>query len=111
MNFIKKILVKCDKQDDLTGSDDLHFFVNGNFIGRASISTGETKEFDGASILAGGGPIIIDPGDECRIEEFDIGDPNDLLFNHVITQNDINNGSVTKSFEEGAKYEFTLFFS
>ncbi|MEO6550850.1 MAG: hypothetical protein ABIN94_22800 [Ferruginibacter sp.] len=110
MNIIKKITVKCIKQDDLTGSDDLHFFINDNFIGRASISSGETKEFDGASLIVGGGPIFIDPEDEFRIDEFDIADPNDLLFKHKITKSDIQSRIYSETLDGNAKYEFTLAF-
>jgi hypothetical protein len=109
MNFISRITVKCIKQDDLTGSDDLHFFVNGNFIGKVSMSTGETKEIDGENIPAGGAAIAV--GDEIKVEEFDIVDPNDLLFKHVITQVDIRQGSFSEVVNNNAHYEFTIFFS
>lgn len=109
MNFIEKIVVKCTTQQDSFGSDDLLFYLNNVFIGKCTISSGETKSFDaGAAISIFRDGIFIEEGDILKITEMDVIDSSDVMMDHIITQSDIDSRGFSESFTDDADYEFEI---
>jgi hypothetical protein len=112
MNFIEKIVVTCNEQEDYTGSDDLTFYINGALLGYASIVTGQTKSFDaGSAISAFRDGIIIAEGDRLQVWEHDLIDSSELLLDYTVTDADISNGSVSLiDICDSADYVFDITF-
>jgi hypothetical protein len=107
MSIIEHIRIRCEEQEDYTGTDDLNFYINDVFIGTTSIGSGETKDV-GRSYLT---EMFISDGDVLKIWEFDALDPSDLLLEHRISDSDISSGSITLNDQlSTAKYRFEIYF-
>ena len=107
MAVIEHIEIRCNKQEDSTGSDDLKFYLNNMHVGNVdSMSSGDYRDVD-KSILYG--ELWIDEGTVLKVEEYDALDFNDVLVEYSITSSDISNGTVSL-FDRisSADYEFTL---
>lgn len=101
MNFIEKIIIECQQQQDATGSDKIKVVKNDKEVfGTLIIKSGQTKTLklkhpSTATIDEEG--FIIDVDDNIKIYEMDFFGKDDLLVNYTIKANDISKGSVVLS--------------
>lgn len=107
MSYIEHIHIECTRQEDWTGSDDLDFYVDQTYVGRVTISSGETKDVDGSTMLFQHG--FVDAGNTIYVYEDDF-DPDDLVLSHYVTQTDISNGLHTKNTSGNCDYSFQFTF-
>jgi hypothetical protein len=115
MNFITKVVIQCNQQQDATGSDDIKVIRNNSdVLGSVTIQSGQTQTIlPGRSISNSIDEqgFLIDPGDSIKVFESDLFDADDLLLDYIVAADDISNGSVTLSDSaDDADYNFTFFF-
>jgi hypothetical protein len=109
MGAISQIVVRCNQQEDSTGSDDLYFYVDRNFIGSMTITTGETRTVVGPGALFGD-TIWIDEGHTLEVYEHDLLDPNDLILSYYVSSSDMDRTVDVKDQCDTADYDFTITF-
>ena len=115
MNFIEKIIIECQQQQDATGSDKIKVVKNDKEVfGTLIIKSGQTKTLklkhsSTATIDEEG--FIIDVDDNIKIYEMDFFGKDDLLVNYTIKANDISKGSVVLSHTfDKVDYMFVIVF-
>ena len=110
MSAIEYVTVTCREQEDSTGSDDLHFYLDSSFLGRLTIETGETKTFDKSALIAGGDHILVGAGETLYVYEHDLIDPSDLLLTHTITEDELDSTITLDDQLDSADYSFEIKF-
>jgi hypothetical protein len=106
MSAISDLVIHCIQQEDVTGTDDLDFYIDNNYIGRVTIGTGQTVHAKGPGMLFGD-TIFCDVGQTITVYEYDLIDPSDLLLTHTVSSSDMDTtvtlantgGNCTYSFE------------
>ena len=106
MGAISDIVIHCIAQEDITGTDDLDFYIDSNYVGRVTIGTGQTVHAVGPGLLLGD-TIWCDVGNTINVYEYDLLDPSDLLLSHTVASSDMDTtvtlantgGNCTYSFE------------
>jgi hypothetical protein len=89
VSAIEQITVTCTKQEDYTGSDDLDFYMDDSYLGRMTISTGETRTAVGPGLVIGD-TIYTSPGSTLTVYENDLVDSSDLVLSHTVTDGDLD---------------------
>lgn len=110
-SFIEKITVKCISQNDNSGDDDLHFYINNETepFAKRIISSGNVVSVDSSDsrLHPFRNGIYVEEGNTITIKEYDLFDSDDLIFFHTITSSDM--GSITYfDNTESAEYEITI---
>ncbi len=109
MGYITEIKIQCIKQDDLLGHDDLEFFVDSTSLGHVAISTGETKDVTGSTLLFD--HAFVDAGQTIYVSVDHLIGSNDPLLNHAVTADDLQNGLHTRNTSTcGCDYMFDFTF-
>jgi hypothetical protein len=103
------MVVRCNQQEDSTGSDDLYFYVDRTFIGSMTITTGETRTVVGPGALFGD-TIWINEGQTLEVYEHDLFDPNDLILSYYVTSSDMDRTVDVKDQCDTADYDFSITF-
>jgi hypothetical protein len=106
---ISDIVITCHSQDDSTGTDDLDFYIDGNFIGRTTMGTGDVVHAVGPGRLFGD-TIWCDAGQTITVYEFDLIDPSDLLLTHTVSSSDMDTTVTLPSTASGSSYTFEITF-
>lgn len=106
---ISDIVITCHTQEDVTGTDDLDFYIDGNFIGRASMGTGDVVHAVGPGRLFGD-TIWCDAGQTITVYEFDLVDPSDLLLTHTVSSSDMDTTVTLNNTGGNCSYTFEFTF-
>jgi hypothetical protein len=110
MSAIEKMTITCTTQEDWTGSDDLDFYIDSVYLGRLTMTSGETRTVDGPGLLFGD-TIYAEAGQTLTIKEFDAVDPSDVLLSHTISDSDIDAPTITLHDQSAsADYTFEITF-
>lgn len=106
MAVIEYMRVRCTKQEDYTGGDDLSFYLNDIHVGNIDgVTSGYDKNHEKSAFL---GDLWVDEGTVFKVEEWDL-EGNDVLVEYRITSSDISSGEVVVADQiTSADYEFTL---
>lgn len=115
MNFIEKIIIECQQQQDATGSDKLKVVKNNKEVfSTLSIRSGQTKTLkpkQSSTETVDDDGFTIDAGDNIKIYEMDFFGKDDLLVDYTIKANDISRGSVLLSDTlDKVDYTFVIVF-
>src|SRR4051794_39477215 len=101
MNFIEKIIIECQQQQDTTGSDKIKIVKNNKEVfGTLTIKSGQSKTLklkQSSTDTVDAEGFIIDVDDNIKIYEMDFFGKDDLLVDYTIKANDISRGSVLLS--------------
>lgn len=110
-SFIQKITVKCISQNDTTGKDNLHFYINNETepFAKRKVSSGHSVFVDKSdnTFHAFWKGIYIKEDDIIIIKEYDIIDDDDIIFSHKISSSDIGTITYPISFDD-TEYEITI---
>lgn len=105
---MERVVIVCNVQDDYTGSDDVRVSLDGHEIGRVSIKSRAVLEGTATDHIEG--PWEVQAGSRIVIEELDLTDSNDLLWDHTFTDDDFARGTVTGGTWAHGMYDFGVHF-
>jgi len=108
MHIIERVVIVCNVQDDYTGSDDVRVSLDGQEIGRVSIKDRGILGGTAADHIEGGWEVHA--GSRIVIEELDLTDSNDPLWDHTVTDEDFARGTVTGGTWAHGMYDFGVHF-
>src|SRR3954470_6683811 len=103
---MERVVIHCKVQDDYTGSDEVRVSLDGYEIGRVSIKERAILEGTAYDHVERPGGWEVHAGSRLLIEELDLADANDVLWDHTFTEDDFAHGSVTGGTWAHGMYDF-----
>jgi hypothetical protein len=107
MAKIVRIKIECTRQEDWTGSDDLDFYIDDQYLGRVTIASGQSREVDGSNGLYDAS--WIESGQTIKVYEDDF-DWDDLVLEYRPSDDEIRQGFTTSNTAGDCNYTFEFEF-